>query len=373
MEEFKINPKVVFKTTLASYFAELSSRGVFIVADPMMEKLGFVDQIKNALQSKGVSVTVFSEITPDPKIETIAKGLAVMNAAKAEHLVAIGGGSAIDAAKGMLLGNYKMDPNYQQPEFIAIPSTSGTGSEVTSFTVITNGEDKKPFVDDRLIPQVALLDVDLVKSVPVGVTVDTGMDVLTHAIEAYVSTAANSFTDALAEKAVQMVFENLPKLKRDPSDLQARQLMHEASTMAGMAFTNASLGINHSLAHAIGGLFHLPHGRINAVIMAGVIQYNAALDPEVAARYQHLAKLIGMPAADPQSGVSELCLAIQVMNQELGIPADFNEFGVEKTAYCAKADQIVAMALADSCTVTNPRVPDQESLKGLYCSLYQGK
>lgn len=369
MKNFKIKPTVVFDTTIQEYFATLTSKSVFVVADPMMEKLGIVDQIKKSLDSRHIPVTVFSEITPDPKVETIAKGLAIMNGIQPEHLVAIGGGSAIDAAKGILLGNYKLSTDYEAPILIAIPSTSGTGSEVTSFTVITNGEEKTAFVDERLIPNIALLDVELVKSVPVSVTIDTGMDVLTHAIEAYVSTDANSFTDALAEKAVQMVFENLPKLYRDPNDSTARRLMHDASTIAGMAFTNASLGINHSIAHAIGGVFHLSHGRINAVIMARVIQYNASGCQQAAARYQRLAKLIGLPAQDAMSGVAELCLAIQVLNQEFCLPTNFREFGVEEAAFVEKADQIAYTALADACTLTNPRKPDHESLKDLYLSM----
>ncbi|MEQ2466054.1 1-propanol dehydrogenase PduQ [Niallia hominis] len=370
MTDFSIRTKIIFDLPLQVFFSTLDSRSVFIVADPMMEKLGFTKKITDTLCQKKIAYEVFSEVTPDPKVEVIAKGLGKMNSFKPTHLVAIGGGSAIDTAKGMVLSNYKLFSDYQKPTFVAIPSTSGTGSEVTSFTVITNGEDKKPFVEEALIPDIAILDVDLVKSVPPKVSADTGMDVLTHALEAYVSTNASTFTDALAEKTVKLVFENLPKIYQNPNDLVARDLMHKASTLAGMAFTNASLGINHSLAHAIGGTFHLPHGRINAVLMAGVVEYNAK-NQCAAEKYQQMAKELGLPAETAEMGVKHLIMAIRYLNKALGIADYFEEVGIVSAEYINRKDQIITLALADACTATNPRTPDSQSLGELYLSFFK--
>lgn len=313
-------------------------------------------------------IECFSEITPDPTVEVIAKGLKLMNDFQPQVLIAIGGGSAIDTAKGIILSNYKLNPKYHRPEFIAVPSTSGTGSEVTSFTVVTNRDDKKPFVDQRLLPDVAVLDVELVKTVPPVISADTGMDVLTHAIEAFVSTSASEFSDALAEKAVQMVFENLPEVYKNPENLTARNLMHKASTLAGMAFTNASLGINHSLAHAIGAAFHLPHGRINAVLLPSVIEYNS--QSVALQRYQLLAKSLGLPASSPQEGKNNLIVAIRYLNEALEIEKSFKEFELTKQAFLEQKERIVLAALKDDCTLTNPRKADEQNLSELFEKLY---
>ncbi|MGX7196559.1 1-propanol dehydrogenase PduQ [Enterococcus olivae] len=368
MNEFSIPSNVVFDTSIESYFNNCQMNKIFIVSDPMMIQLGFIKTITEILKKNKLEFFIFSDITPDPTIETIAKGLLAMNDFAPKCLVAIGGGSAIDTAKGMVLSNFQIDQNYKKPEFIAIPSTSGTGSEVTSFTVITNGKDKKPFVDKRLIPDVALLDVNLVKSVPAKITADTGMDVLTHAIEAYVSTNSNSFTDALSEKAVSLVFENLITAFNEPENLYARKKMHEASAIAGMAFTNSSLGINHSLAHAIGGLHHLPHGRINAILLPAVISFNSK--SEKVGKYQNLAKLLGLPSNTLEEGVNNLKLAISYLNEALGIEKKFSSFSISKENYENVANEIAELALKDDCTKTNPKNPSIEEFKQIYLSLY---
>lgn len=367
MKEFSIQSKVIFDTSISDYFNQSTYQKAMIVADPMMIDLGFVDKISQRFQNNGKLVSLFDEITPDPTIETIAKAAGQMNKFQPDCLIAIGGGSAIDTAKGMILVNYKLHAGYSKPFFIAIPSTSGTGSEVTSFTVITNEQDKKPYVDARLIPDAAILDVELVKTVPPAVTADTGMDVLTHAIEAYVSTNASTFTDALAEKAVQLVFENLLEAYRHPHHIDAREKMHEASTLAGMAFTNSSLGINHSLAHAIGGIHHLSHGRINAVLLPAVISYNATSQSK---KYQQLARLLGVPASTPEEGTANLILSIELLNEALDIEKSFSCFGISQSAYQKPATQIAKMALEDSCTATNPRSVTVETLTEIYLSLY---
>ncbi|GCF93129.1 alcohol dehydrogenase [Enterococcus florum] len=368
MKEFNILSNVIFDTSLKEYFSQSSYQKAMIVADPMMVKLGFVETISQQFHQAGKRFSLFAEITPDPTIETISQGVWQMNQFQPDCLIAIGGGSAIDTAKGMVLANYKLSPTYQKPTLIAIPSTSGTGSEVTSFTVITNGQDKKPYVDQCLVPDVAILDVELVKTVPPKITADTGMDVLTHALEAYVSTNASVFTDALAEKAVQLVFENLLLVFRQPEDLIARQKMHEASALAGMAFTNSSLGINHSLAHAIGGIHHLSHGRINAILLPKVITYNA--QSANGAKYQQLAKHLGLPAETAAEGTANLVLAIELLNEALEIESSFSCFGISEATYQNAASQIAEFALKDDCTKTNPRSVTAASLAAIYQSLY---
>lgn len=369
MKEFNLLSNVIFDTSLRDYFSQCSYQKAMIVADPMMVELGFVEKISQQFHQNGKTFSLFADITPDPTIETISQGVWQMNQFQPDCIVAIGGGSAIDAAKGMILASYKLSPAYQKPVLIAIPSTSGTGSEVTSFTVITNGQDKKPYVDQRLVPDVAILDVDLVKTVPPKITADTGMDVLTHALEAYVSTNSSTFTDALAEKAVQLVFENLIVVFQEPANLAARQNMHEASALAGMAFTKSSLGINHSLAHAIGGIHHLSHGRINAILLPAVIAYNAQSENGV--KYQRLAKLLGLPASTAKEGTANLILAIELLNEALEIEHSFSCFGISEETYQNAAAQIAEFALKDDCTKTNPRPVTAASLAAIYQSLYQ--
>ena len=288
-------------------------------------------------------------------------------------MLSIGGGSAIDASKAMYYFAKKQGA-FSEAILIAIPTTSGTGSEVTDFSVITDADKgtKYPLVTSEILPDVAILDADLVMSLPSNITADTGMDVLTHAIEAYVSTEATDFSDALAEKAIKLVFEYLPKAYKNGQDVEAREKMHAASTLAGMAFNTAYLGINHSLAHAAGAKFHVPHGRLNSILMPHVIQYNAgidlnnrgrqAADKTVASRYQDIAKLLGCSASSPVSGVRQLVEAIKKLQRKLEMPTSLREYGVKADAFAQYKVEISEAALHDGCTPTNPRVPTAEEL-----------
>ena len=345
---------------------------ILVVADPFLKTSGTLDAILANFDDSN-DIVVFTDIVPDPPIETVVAGIKSAGDKPISIVLSIGGGSAIDASKAMYYFAKKQGA-FSEAILIAIPTTSGTGSEVTSFSVITDAErgTKYPLVTKEILPDVAILDADLVLSLPGNITADTGMDVLTHAIEAYVSTKATDFSDALAEKAIKLVFEYLPKAYKNGQDVEAREKMHTASTLAGMAFNTASLGINHSLAHAAGAKFHVPHGRLNSILMPHVIQYNAgiefnnrnrqATDKTVASRYQDIAKLLGCSASSPVSGVRQLVEAIKKLQRKLEMPTSLREYGVKADAFAQYKVEISETALHDGCTPTNPRVPTAEEL-----------
>ena len=370
--------KISYKTELhvgkgaLQQLSHYKNEHILVVADPFLKTSGTLDAILANFDDNN-DIVVFTDIVPDPPIETVVAGIKSAGDKPISIVLSIGGGSAIDASKAMYYFAKKQGA-FSEAILIAIPTTSGTGSEVTSFSVITDAErgTKYPLVTKEILPDVAILDADLVLSLPGNITADTGMDVLTHAIEAYVSTKATDFSDALAEKAIKLVFEYLPKAYKNGQDVEAREKMHAASTLAGMAFNTASLGINHSLAHAAGAKFHVPHGRLNSILMPHVIQYNAgiefnnrnrqATDKTVASRYQDIAKLLGYSASSPVSGVRQLVEAIKKLQRKLEMPTSLREYGVKADAFAQYKVEISEAALHDGCTPTNPRVPTAEEL-----------
>ncbi|WP_343092015.1 1-propanol dehydrogenase PduQ [Streptococcus sanguinis] len=370
--------KISYKTELhvgkgaLQQLSHYKNEHILVVADPFLKTSGTLDAILANFDDSN-DIVVFTDIVPDPPIETVVAGIKSAGDKPISIVLSIGGGSAIDASKAMYYFAKKQGA-FSEAILIAIPTTSGTGSEVTSFSVITDAErgTKYPLVTKEILPDVAILDADLVLSLPGNITADTGMDVLTHAIEAYVSTKATDFSDALAEKAIKLVFEYLPKAYKNGQDVEAREKMHAASTLAGMAFNTASLGINHSLAHAAGAKFHVPHGRLNSILMPHVIQYNAgiefnnrnrqATDKTVASRYQDIAKLLGCSASSPVSGVRQLVESIKKLQRKLEMPTSLREYGVKADAFAQYKVEISEAALHDGCTPTNPRVPTAEEL-----------
>ena len=370
--------KISYKTELhvgkgaLQQLSHYKNEHILVVADPFLKTSGTLDAILANFDDSN-DIVVFTDIVPDPPIETVVAGIKSAGDKPISIVLSIGGGSAIDASKAMYYFAKKQGA-FSEAILIAIPTTSGTGSEVTSFSVITDAErgTKYPLVTKEILPDVAILDADLVLSLPGNITADTGMDVLTHAIEAYVSTKATDFSDALAEKAIKLVFEYLPKAYKNGQDVEAREKMHAASTLAGMAFNTASLGINHSLAHAAGAKFHVPHGRLNSILMPHVIQYNAgiefnnrnrqATDKTVASRYQDIAKLLGCSASSPVSGVRQLIEAIKKLQRKLEMPTSLREYGVKADVFAQYKVEISEAALHDGCTPTNPRVPTAEEL-----------
>lgn len=378
MNKFSIKSKIFFEKGSIQYLNNIKNKKVCIVTDPFMIKSGAVDKIINIFKANKVKYEIFSEIIPDPPIEIVAAGVNKMRTFKPDVIISLGGGSSIDATKSIILFTVKIlnanGDKYNKPLFIAIPTTSGTGSEVTSFSVITKGTTKFPLVDDEIVPDIAIIDADFIKTVPQHITADTGMDVLTHALEAYVSTNSSDYTDAFCEKVVKLVFEYLLRAYKDGNDMVAREKLHNASCMAGIAFTNANLGINHSIAHTIGGNFHIPHGRSNAIILPYVIKYNANLDSikesETAKKYSELAKILGLPSSSSKEGVNSLIYAIKILMKETNIPMSLKEANVDKNELFNKIQSMVNSVLEDKCTVTNPRIPNEEEIIILLKAIY---
>jgi len=409
MQWFKLPPKVFFEKHATQYLAKMPNISrAFIVTDPGMVELGYVDTVTHYLQQhlNDVKVGVFSEVEPDPSDETVFKGAEMMRSFKPDVIIALGGGSAMDAAKGMWLFYEYPETKFfgikqkfldirkrtckfptlgQKAQFVAIPTTSGTGSEVTPFAVITDKKNniKYPLADYELTPDVAIIDPQFVMTVPPHVTADTGMDVLTHAIEAYVSIMANDYTDGLALKAIDLVFKYLPRAYKNGNDEEAREKMHNASAIAGMAFANAFLGINHSLAHKLGPEFHIPHGRANAILMPYVIRYNAikprkhALFPKYEhfvadERYAYIARTLGLPASTVEEGIESLVQAIISLGKELNINMSIAGQGVKQEAFDNVVDVLSERAFEDQCTPANPKLPLISELKEVYKQAYKG-
>ena len=410
MQWFKVPEKIYFEAGSIAYLEKMPNiERAFIVTDPGMVKLGYVDKILYHLRNRQhyVHSEIFSEVESDPSFDTIMKGVEAMKNFKPDVIIALGGGSPIDAAKGMWLfyehpeadpeglklkfmdirkRTYKFPKLGEKCQMVAIPTTSGTGSEVTSFAVITDKEKNKkyPLADYELTPDVAIVDPDLVMSLPKSITADTGMDVLTHALEAYVSNMASDYTDGLAEKAVELVFQYLEQAYDDGTNKLAREKMHNASTIAGMAFTNAFLGVNHSMAHKIGAEFHLPHGRINAILLPYVVRYNATKPTKFVSfpkyeyfiadrKYYEMAKKVGLKAETKEEGISSLIEKIKEMNAHMNIPKSFQEAGIEEQEFLSKVDMLADRAFEDQCTTANPRVPLVSEIKQILLDSYYGK
>ena len=367
MNNFEIKTRIKFGEGSLKALQELKNKNVLIITDPFMVKSKTIDKITSNLINS--TYQVFEEIVPDPPIEVVVAGIEAFKSINPDVIIALGGGSAIDAAKSIMDFSKKI-LKINEVEFIAT-TTSGTGSEVTSFAVITDSQKKckYPLVSDDLLPDMAILDPELVKTVPNFITADTGMDVLTHAIEAYVSTNSNDFSDALAEKAIKLVFKYLIKAYKDGNDIEAREKMHNASCLAGMAFNQASLGINHSIAHVLGGKFHIPHGRTNSILLPHVIEYNSSIVgytnttySATAKKYAQIAELVGLGSANIRISVRNLVNEIKKLQKEMNMPTKLTQCKLSLEDITNEEREIAKLAIKDTCTLTNPKVPTEDDI-----------
>lgn len=360
-------------------------RAIVVVGGGSMKRFGFLDTITNYLKEAGMEVALFENVEPDPSVETVMRGAQAMTEFQPDWIISVGGGSPIDAAKAMWAFYEYPDTTFEQlctpfnfpklrtkAKFVAIPSTSGTATEVTAFSVITDYAKgiKYPLADFEITPDVAIVDPVLAETMPQTLTAHTGMDALTHAIEAYVSTLNSCFTDPLAVKAIQMVFTYLPSSFNGNSE--SREQMHYAQCLAGMAFSNALLGIVHSMAHKTGAAFstgHIPHGCANAIYLPFVIKYNAKT---AAYRYADIARAVGITGSDEVDLTKKLCDKIDEFNKKLGIPKTLKEFGIVEEEFLAKLPEIAKNAVGDACTGSNPRSITPEQMEKLLACCYYG-
>ena len=347
-----------------------------------MKRGGFLQKVEDVLHEIGIETQLFEGIEPDPSIETVFRGAEAMRAFEPDVIVAIGGGSPIDAAKAMWVFYEHPEKTFEDIKdpftipvlrnkaiFVAIPSTSGTATEVTAFSVITDYKTdiKYPLADFEITPDIAILDTDIPLTMPKKLTAHTGMDALTHAIEAYVATARSNFSDALALQAISDIYDSL--VASYYGDKAAREKMHIAQCMAGMAFSNALLGIAHSLAHKTGAVFHIPHGCCNAILLPSVIEFNAKVCAE---RYAAIARHIGLPGKTDEQLTNALVDSIKALNKKLDIAQTYKENGVSEELLQEHADAIAANAVLDPCTGSNPRKIDKEQMKEVLLCAYYG-
>ena len=362
-------------------------KAMLVLGGGSMKKFGFVDKVVANLNEAGIEVELFENVEPDPSVETVMKGAEAMRAFEPDWIISLGGGSPIDAAKAMwvfyeypettfedIIQPFSFPTLRQKAKFLAIPSTSGTATEVTAFSVITDYSTgiKYPLADFNITPDIAIVDPALAETMPAQLTAHTGMDALTHAIEAYVSTLNSPFTDPLALKAIDMVIEYLQASYK--GDMGAREQMHYAQCLAGMAFSNALLGIVHSMAHKTGAAFstgHVPHGCANAIYLPYVIKYNAK-DATALKRYAAIAKSVNLVGTTDEELMLSLCAKIDEYNIALSIPRTLKEFGIVEAEFKEKIAHISELAVGDACTGSNPRSIDPANMEKLFNCIYYG-
>jgi acetaldehyde dehydrogenase/alcohol dehydrogenase len=405
-EWVKLPQEIYFNSGSLAQLSNLTGEKAVIVTDEVMIELGYVKRVKDYLEQAGIDYKVYSGVEPDPSVETVMEGAEILENSGADIIIALGGGSPMDAAKGMWLfyehpeiefRNLKLrfmdikKRTYQFPElgekakFVAVPTTSGSGSEVTSFTVITDKENhvKYPLVSYELTPDMAVIDPELSQTLPPEVTAYTGLDVLTHGIEAYVSVLGSEYTDPLALKAIKLVFKYLPRAYRNGAeDREAREKMHHAACIAGMAFTNAFLGINHSLAHVLGSRFEISHGTANAVLLPHVIRYNSQPPtkfshypnypyPEAKEKYVEISRQLEISdKEEAEERIEDLIQAIKSLMSQVGAPLTISELGIKKNKFADQVEEMATIAYSDQATVANPRKPRIEELKKIYWEAY---
>ncbi|MFD4479060.1 bifunctional acetaldehyde-CoA/alcohol dehydrogenase [Streptomyces sp. NPDC058471] len=410
MQWFKVPPKIYFERNSLRYLGEMDGiKRVSIVTDKTMSALGFVQRVTDILAARpgAVTVQVIDDVEPNPELATVRAGAARMRDFEPDTIIGLGGGSPMDAAKIMWLmyehpeiefadtkekffdirkRAFKFPGLGEKAQMVAIPTTSGTGSEVTPFAVISDPKaaQKYPLADYALTPNVAIVDPVLPMKLPATVTADSGFDALTHATEAYVSVYANDYTDGLCLQAIKLIFENLERcVVNGAVDPEAREKMHNASTVAGMAFANAFLGLVHAMAHTLGNTFHVSHGRTNALLLPHVIRHNGTVSGKATPwpkaevyrapeRFQEIARMLGLPAASPEQGVESYARAVEELRAKCGLPSSFAEEGVDEAAFIEALPEQAMNAYADQCAPANPRMPMLSEMEGLMRQAYYG-
>ena len=381
MKSIGIHTQIYFGEGALQRLEEIPYKRVLIITDPFVVTSGMIKLITHPLENARIAYEIFKDVVPDPPVEKIATGVKAMLDYKPDCIVAVGGGSAIDSSKSIRDFALKADP-YGTCALIAIPTTSGTGSEVTSFAVISDPQAKMkyPLVSPDLTPDEAILDAELVRSVPPAITADTGMDVFTHALEAYVSLNNNEFSAALAEKAIEIIGVFLLRAYLDGNDMHARQKMHAASCLAGLAFNSASLGLNHGMAHQLGSNFHIPHGRANAMLLPHIIEFNANINKHsrsqkeylpAVKKYSTVANNLGLSSYNKIMSVRSLVNWTQFMLKEMDIPLSISQMGnITEEEYMAAIPAMADAAIADACTATNPRPVTRADVMQIYRDLW---
>jgi len=356
MAVFQVKTKTIHGENSLSYLKQIKNKRIWIICDPFLATGEGMQRLKGQLDASN-AISIFSDVVPDPPIAQVAKGVTLAGDNKAEIMIAFGGGSAIDTAKGIYYFS-KLLNAVRVEQFIAIPTTSGTGSEVTQATVISDpvAKAKYPLFNAEMIPDVAILDPVLCTTVPPTTTANTGMDVLAHAIEAYVSTRATNYTDALAEKSAYLALTHLVACYNNGASLKDRDGMHDASTLAGMAFNCSNLGLNHSIAHQLGAQFNLPHGLANAMLLGPVMKFNATHSNKAKEKYAHLAKVCGVAtqADSMETGIRLLDQKIIEMMHQMGVAKTLTEAGIRSEQVLHVMDEMVSNTLKDACFATNP-------------------
>lgn len=381
MKSFDIKTKIYFGDQALDRLAEIPYQKVLVVTDPFIAQGELIKLVTEPLKKGNKQFEIFKDVVPDPPIEKISEGVKKMLEYRPDAIVAVGGGSAIDSSKSIREFALRVD-HYAEVGLIAIPTTSGTGSEVTSFAVVTDPAEKVkyPLVSYSMMPDEAILDAELVKSVPPSVTADTGMDVFTHALEACVSINRSDFSNALAEKAIEICGVFLLRAFLDGNDMHARQKMHSASCLAGLAFNTASLGLNHGMAHQLGATFHIPHGRANAMLLPHIIEFNSDINKHsksrkeylpAVKRYSTVAQILGLSSYNKIMTVRSLVNWVQFMLKEMDIPLSISQMGtISEEEYFGAVDRMADAALEDACTATNPRVPTKNDVIRIYKNLW---
>jgi len=386
MSEFTTPRTIIFGEGALEYLKEVEGKRALIVTDKVINKLGFVDKVAKYLKEVGMKVEVFDEVEPEPSVETIIKGAELAKKYGPDWFIGLGGGSCMDAAKAIWVLYERPDMEVQginpfeklglrrKARLICIPTTSGTGAEVTWGIVITDAkEERKMEVGSREnVPDIAIVDPELPKLMPSKLAADTGLDALTHAIEAYVNQMKNDFSDAVAVKAIQIIFKYLPRAYRNREDKEAKEKMHNAATMAGLAFVNSAPcpGAAHGMGHSFGALFHVPHGRAVGVLLPYVIQYSAK---EAMERYAEIARVTGIKAETDEEAVDKLVGAVKRLMEEVGEPTAIKNMGISWEEYEKNLDGLVDRAANSSCISMNARVLGVEEIRRLFIYAYEGK